>query len=241
MGIAITRSTEQTAHMTNTEPAGVRPYVTLTYAQSLDGSIAAQAGRPLALSGAESLRLTHRLRAQHDGILVGIGTVLIDDPQLTVRLVEGRNPRPVIVDSQLRCPPTARLFRAGTAHPLIATTTLAPESRAKALQQAGARILRLPHTADARVSLPHLLAALRAEGLTSLMVEGGAGIITSFIRSQLVDEIVLTIAPLLVGGMHAISGPLSADTTALPRLRNLTWQQLGSDLIVQGIPYWPTP
>jgi len=225
--------------MENTEPMPARPRVTLAYAQSLDGSIAAQPGHPLALSGAESLRLTHALRARHDAILVGIGTMLADDPQLTVRLVEGRNPRPVIVDSQLRCPTGARLFLAAAGQPIIATTTLAPESRAVALQQAGARILRLPHTPDGRVSLPDLLTALRAEGIASLMVEGGAGIITSFIRLQLVDEIALTIAPLFVGGVRAVTGLLSADAAALPRLRNLAWQQLGPDFVVQGALDWP--
>ena len=224
--------------MANTEPVA-RPRVTLAYAQSLDGSIAAQPGHPLALSGAESLRLTHTLRARHDAILVGIGTVLADDPQLTVRLVEGRNPRPVIVDSQLRCPPGTRLFRSGDKQPIIATTTLAPESRAEALQQAGARILRLPHTDNAQVSLPDLLTALRAEGIATLMVEGGARIITSFIRSQMVDEVVLTIAPLFVGGVRAVNELLSSHAAELPRLRNMTWQQLGPDLIVQGTPDWP--
>ncbi|MGQ9813561.1 MAG: RibD family protein [Candidatus Roseilinea sp.] len=224
--------------MANTEPAA-RPRVTLAYAQSLDGSIAAQPGHPLALSGPESLRLTHTLRARHDAILAGIGTVLADDPQLTVRLVEGRNPRPVIVDSQLRCPPAARLFRSDR-QPIIATTTLAPESRAEALQQAGARILRLPPTDDAQVSLPDLLAALRAEGIATLMVEGGARIITSFIKLRMVDEIVLTIAPLFVGGVRAVNELLSSYPAGLPRLRDMTWQQLGPDLIVQGALDWPT-
>ena len=88
-----------------------RPLVTLSYAQSLDGSIARERGKPLALSGPESMRLTHQLRAAHDAILVGIGTVLADDPQLTVRLVEGKSPIPVILDSRLAISPTARLFQ----------------------------------------------------------------------------------------------------------------------------------
>ena len=85
-----------------------RPRVTLTYAQSLDGSITARSGAPLSLSGAESLHYTHQLRAAHDAILVGIGTVLSDDPRLDVRLVTGPSPRPIVLDSELRCPVTAR-------------------------------------------------------------------------------------------------------------------------------------
>src|SRR5690606_10285843 len=86
-----------------------RPFVTLSYAQSLDGSIAIRSGEPLVLSGPESLCFTHHLRSIHDGILVGIGTVLSDDPQLTVRHCEGESPQPIVLDSQLRIPSTARL------------------------------------------------------------------------------------------------------------------------------------
>src|SRR4051794_24685033 len=91
-------------------PAIDRPIVTLAYAQSLDGSIATAARRPLALSSQPALKLTHQLRAEHDAILVGIGTVLADDPLLTVRLVNGPNPVPVVLDSRLRLPSTARLL-----------------------------------------------------------------------------------------------------------------------------------
>ena len=88
-----------------------RPLVSLSYAQSLDGSLAARRGSPLLLSGKASMQLTHRLRASHDAILVGIGTILADDPQLTVRLVQGPQPQPVILDSHLRLPPNARVFQ----------------------------------------------------------------------------------------------------------------------------------
>src|SRR5262249_3832268 len=84
-----------------------RPFVTLSYAQSVDGSIAARPGQPLALSGAQSMTLTHQLRVAHDAILVGIGTVLADNPRLTVRLVEGKNPQPIVADSHLRFPLSA--------------------------------------------------------------------------------------------------------------------------------------
>ena len=84
-----------------------RPFVTLSYAQSLDGCIAAKRGQPLALSGPQSLTLTHQLRSAHDAIMVGIGTLLADNPRLTVRLVEGRDPQPVVLDSRLRFPSEA--------------------------------------------------------------------------------------------------------------------------------------
>src|SRR5512143_1701471 len=87
-----------------------RPLVSLCYAQSLDGCIAAERGRPTQLSGPETKQITHRLRALHDGILVGIGTVLADDPHLTVRHARGENPQPVVLDSRLRTPVEARLI-----------------------------------------------------------------------------------------------------------------------------------
>src|SRR3954464_1967401 len=123
-----------------------RPFVTLAYAQSVDGSIALEPGRPFALSGPESLRLTHSLRAAHDGILVGIGTVLADDPQLTVRLGQGRSPRPVGLASRLRAPEGARLLaahcREGRA-PWIATTNGVDSLARSRLEARGARILKV--------------------------------------------------------------------------------------------------
>ena len=106
-----------------------RPFVTLSYAQSLDGSIAARRGATTPISGPDALRLTHQLRAHHDAILVGIGTVLADDPQLTVRLVAGPNPQPVIVDSRLRLPLTARLLSDGAPPP----TAFSPPSSSGAM------------------------------------------------------------------------------------------------------------
>src|SRR5512143_3712545 len=97
-----------------------RPRITLAYAQSLDGSIAARSGGPLALSGTESMHYTHQLRAAHDAILVGIGTVLGDDPRLNVRLTGGPSPRPIVLDSSLRSPLTARCLEANR-RPIVAT------------------------------------------------------------------------------------------------------------------------
>lgn len=216
-------------------PQPAHPYVTLSYAQSLDGAISLRRGQPTALSGPQALAMTHQLRAEHDAILVGIGTVLADDPRLTVRLVSGPDPQPVVVDSQLRLPPTARLLQ-NPRPPWIATTAAADPGREATLTAAGARILRLPGTAG-QVNLPALLHRLHELGISRLMVEGGATIINNFLAARLVDHLVVTVTPALLGGLPAVHN-LGPAGTALPRLHQPHYQQLGRDLIVSGDVVW---
>ena len=118
-----------------------RPLVTLSYAQSLDGSIAARRSATMALSGAKTIKITHSLRAKHSAILVGIGTLIADDPQLNVRLVTGSDPQPVVLDSQLRFPLEARLLR-GQKSPWIFTNNNAQPQREAILTKAGVRVFR---------------------------------------------------------------------------------------------------
>jgi 3,4-dihydroxy 2-butanone 4-phosphate synthase/GTP cyclohydrolase II len=208
-----------------------RPMVTLSYAQSLDGSLAARRGAPLALSGLESMRLTHRLRAAHAAILVGIGTVLADDPRLSVRLVEGSDPQPVVLDSRLRTPLNANLLCA--ARPLwIACLDGADPARLQVLQAAGAQVLALPPSETGGVSLPALLQTLARRGIASLMVEGGARLIGAFLAAGLADQAVITVAPLFVGGLHAIEAGALAG--AMPRMASTQTQRYGDDLVVWG-------
>ncbi|HET7035715.1 MAG TPA: GTP cyclohydrolase II [Thermomicrobiaceae bacterium] len=209
-----------------------RPAVTLAYAQSLDGSLAARAGEPLALSGPESLVMTHRLRAAHDAILVGIGTVLADDPRLSLRLAPGCHPRPVILDGHLRFPLEARLL-AGPRRPWIATGEEASRERQQALEAAGARVLRLPLDDAGLVALPALLRLLAEEGIERLMVEGGPRVIASFLRQRLADQLVITLAPRLVGGLRLLDEP--GD---YPSLRAARQARVGQDLVLWGEPEW---
>jgi riboflavin-specific deaminase-like protein len=213
---------------------GKRPFVTLSYAQSLDGCISARAGEPLALSGSESLVLTHQLRALHDSILVGIGTVLSDDPRLDVRLTGGENPQPVVLDSRLRLPLDVNLLRQNSRHPWIATREPPDEGRVTALTEAGARILALRSNVRGQVCLNSLVDKLGTLGIQSIMVEGGSRIITSFLRRRLADFIVLTLAPVLVGGMHAVSDLGESDPEHFLHIRNPRHTMLGDDLILWG-------
>jgi 3,4-dihydroxy 2-butanone 4-phosphate synthase/GTP cyclohydrolase II len=223
--------------------------VTLSYAQSLDGSIAERRGRPLILSSPESLRMTHQLRAAHHGILVGVGTVIADDPQLTVRKVNGSNPQPIVLDSQLRTPARARLLQGGRCAPWIVTTLEASMARQQELEQAGAQVIRLPANGDGRVSLAALMPYLVERGIQRLMVEGGAGVITAFITQKLVDHLVVTIAPIFVGGQRSLDQLLipspanakrrsSPSAPQFPSLTDIRYKQLGKDLIVWGTFNW---
>jgi GTP cyclohydrolase II len=210
-----------------------RPLVTLTYAQSLDGSIAARRDRRLELSGDESRAMTHRLRAAHAAILVGIGTLLADDPRLSARLAGGPDPQPVILDSHLRFPLDARLLQNPLLKPWIFTSAAASPERRAELEQVGAHLVTIPAAAGGLLDLSAMIAILGERGLSSLMVEGGARVITRFLAERLPDWLVITIAPLFVGGQPAVE-PSADGSMSFPRLENVCSTQLGRDVIVWG-------
>jgi riboflavin-specific deaminase-like protein len=208
------------------QPAS-RPFITLCYAQSWDGSIAASAGKTLALSSTQSCRLTHQLRSLHDGILVGIDTVLADDPQLSVRHWQGASPQTIVLDSHARLPASARL-RNGERPCWVLSSAPCDDIGT------GAQLLRVAADANGRVDLSAALTLLYQRGIKRLMVEGGASVITALLRAELADALVLTIAPLLVGGYKAV-GELDCNGKAgLPRIAPLHSAPLDEDVIVWG-------
>jgi 3,4-dihydroxy 2-butanone 4-phosphate synthase/GTP cyclohydrolase II len=211
-------------------PGHGRPFVTLAYAQSLDGSIAGDGNRPLRLSCESSLTLTHELRAAHDAILVGIGTVLADNPRLNVRLVSGRDPRPIVVDSRLRTPSNALLLDGGR-EVLVATT----EAVCGTIPSEHASLLRLPALSNGWVDLDRLVLELGALGVRHVLVEGGARILTSFLEARLVDHAVVTISPRFVGGVRPLDG---RELRPSPRLDPYRWERVGEDLVVAGPIVW---
>ena len=212
-----------------------RPFVTLAYAQSLDGSIAGQGRRPLSLSGPSSLQLTHELRAAHDAILVGIGTVLSDDPQLNVRLVPGSDPQPIVVDSRLRVPDASHLMESGRGTWLAATEEASEQEEERARVR-GVEVLRTPALENGWVDLDALVTGLAERGVSRLLVEGGARILTSFLKARLVDYVVITVAPQFVGGMPALC---ETELSPFPRLRSWQTERVGEDLIMAGDLAWP--
>jgi GTP cyclohydrolase II len=216
-----------------------RPAVTVHYAQTIDGRIAARNGDAHWVSGESSLRLAHELRASHDAVMVGIGTVLADDPRLTVRLAPGSSPIRVIVDSTLRVPISANVFTDRTARTIIATTASAPQARARAIKAAGGEVLRAHADANGGVDLADLLRRLRGIGVGSLLIEGGRGIITSALDAHLVDRLTVCIAPKVIGEGVSAVGDLHIDylREALT-FSDARFVACGEDLIFYGEPQW---
>jgi diaminohydroxyphosphoribosylaminopyrimidine deaminase/5-amino-6-(5-phosphoribosylamino)uracil reductase len=184
-----------------------RPFVTLKFAQTLDGRIATRTGHSRWISSPPSLRFAHELRSTHDAILVGVGTVINDDPELTVRHVRGRNPLRVILDSTLRVPPSSRVLSArGDARTLIATLGDADPEKRRRLERAGVEVLTVPPDGTGRVSLPHLLGLLGERRISSVLIEGGAEVITRVLAARLADRLVVVVAPKIIGrGTEAVS------------------------------------
>lgn len=208
-----------------------RPFITLAYAQSWDGSITTRCGETLSFSCKESTELTHQLRSLHDGILVGIGTVLSDDPQLTVREWSGSNPQPIILDSRLRTPSDAKVCR----HPDKRCWILTVNSDSNILSDC-ADILTIgsANKKPNEVPLIEAMGRLYERGIATLMVEGGGAVITAFIKSQLVDALVLTVAPNIVGGYKAVGDLQNSRRNELFSITPFYSGQAGQDFVVWG-------
>lgn len=207
------------------------PAVTLSWAQSVDGSIAAADGARTSLSGPQSLALTHRLRSLHAGILVGIGTVLADDPLLSVRLVDGPSPRPIVLDSRLRIPFGARLLARTDLHPWIFHDRGAPAENARELARRGARLFALESRGGV-LPLEKALAVLCAEGVSSVMVEGGARVLRSFLSGGLACQAVVTVSPVTLDGIRVYHE--RGDAGWLPDLLDQEQESCGQDTVIWG-------
>jgi diaminohydroxyphosphoribosylaminopyrimidine deaminase/5-amino-6-(5-phosphoribosylamino)uracil reductase len=212
-----------------------RPHVILKLAVSSDDKIAAAGGKTVAITGEASKTRVHLLRAQSDAILVGIGTVLADDPLLTCRLpgMEARSPVRVVLDRALRILGSSLLMQSARQTPLWLMTSETSEAAAAArLGAAGAQVIRVRATANS-LDLPSVLHALSERGITRLMVEGGARVASSFVAAGLVDEIWLLRGPAIVGadGVSALDAmPLSAITRS-PAFKVRASETLGNDYL----------
>ncbi len=213
------------------------PFVTLKIAQTLDGRIATSRGESKWITGEKAREEAHRLRDTYDAILVGVNTVLKDDPSLTARIPGGRDPIRVIVDSKLRVPLSAKIItQQSTATTVVATLASAPQSKIRKLQDAGAEVLTVK-SARGRVDRRDLLKKLGDQGIMSLLVEGGAEINASFLKAGLADKAILFVAPMFMTGsdsLGSVGGTSPLKLSQAVRLAEVTVGFAGKDIRIEG-------
>lgn len=213
------------------------PFVILKTALTLDGQTATSTGDSQWISNSQSREEVHRLRDRVDAIMVGIGTVLNDDPKLTTRLTEGRDALRIVVDSQLRTPPQATLLHLDSpAETLIAHLASAPVDRRNRLAESRAVLLETAEL-DGRVDLHDLLVQLGQRGVQSILLEGGAQLNAAFLKADLIDRIMVFVAPKVIGGnggFGIFSGEGVARLADAKELHNIRFRQFGDDILIEG-------
>ena len=212
------------------------PFVTLKLAASLDGKIAAVSGDAHWISSEASRRMVHELRNQVDAVVTGVGTVIADDPQLTCRIPNGRNPWRVILDSRLRVPLVAKLLRQpDPERSIIVTSERSPHQKARAIESLGAQVWRV-RLRRGRIPWTAILRRLAAKGALSVMIEGGATTAAWALQEQAVDKLLFFYAPMILGG----DGRVMIDALGIKRVRQALRVQrtrvrkLGTDTLVSA-------
>jgi diaminohydroxyphosphoribosylaminopyrimidine deaminase/5-amino-6-(5-phosphoribosylamino)uracil reductase len=210
------------------------PFVTVKYAQTLDGRIATATGQSQWISSPASLKFAHQLRAEHDAILVGIGTVLKDNPSLTVRMVRGRNPLRIVVDCSLGVTTGFNIMQDLPRTPtLIATMKSASDPAFRALAKAGAEMVKVRSKKGNHIDLKELLHLLAARNISSVLIEGGSQIITSALKDNLVNRLVTVIAPKILGkGIEAVGDLNIRDLKEAKKLTVKSVARKGTDVIM---------
>lgn len=211
------------------------PFGVFKTAMTIDGKIATAAGQSQWISGPEARLHVHKLRDRYDAIFTGIGTILADDPQLTTRLPEGgKNPIRVVVDSLARIPLTAKVLNDGQARTIIAASSRAPAEKLEQIRSRGAEVVQIEET-EGRLDLRCLFQWLGKQGITSILIEGGAAVAASALNSNLVDKVCWFIAPKIIGGTAA-AGPIGgagiAELENAILLEDLETQPVGADMMI---------
>ena len=213
------------------------PFVSIKLAQTLDGRIADMTGRSKWITSQRARREVHRLRSEYDAVLVGAKTVLHDNPELTVRLVKGRNPVRVVVDGRLSLPVSQALFRTTAAPTWLLTSVQAVQANIRKVQklvQQGVRVL--PVSSTYRLDAESLLRLLAAEGVSSVLIEGGADTVDRFIEQNLADKLYLFIAPkILRGGLDGFCSITPQLLTQSIKLTMTNVSLLGEDVLMEAV------
>jgi diaminohydroxyphosphoribosylaminopyrimidine deaminase/5-amino-6-(5-phosphoribosylamino)uracil reductase len=209
------------------------PYLTVKIAQTLDGRIAFENGKSRWITGEQSREAVHRLRSEYDAVMVGIQTVLQDDPELNVRMTEGLSPKKVILDSRLRIPLNARLFCSNPEKTWIITEFESNFEKKKQLLDRGVHVVEAP-LQNGLICLDSVWSILIENGICSILIEGGQKVISYFIRQKLADRFVAFIAPKIFG-----QGPVSIEDLKINEpdalsFKSVTWRPSGDDMCFQG-------
>jgi diaminohydroxyphosphoribosylaminopyrimidine deaminase/5-amino-6-(5-phosphoribosylamino)uracil reductase len=216
------------------------PYVTMKTAQSIDGRIATSAGESKWITGPAARKIVHAMRAEHDAIMVGIGTVKADNPSLTVRGVRGRNPVRVIVDGRLEISPDSKVIADGLAPTIIATAAPPDHPKVSALARDGVELIHCAGNVNGtggRVDLEALMRALGSRGIMSVLLEGGGAINGAMVRAGLVSRAVFFTAPLIIGGRNSVpsvGGPDIASLSDAVRLGSFSVTPAGRDIMISA-------
>ena len=227
----VSAAPDVTSLIGNVRPRANRPYVVVKYAQSMDGRIATASGDARWISSDEERAVSHALRGRCDGIMVGLGTVMTDDPQLTVRLVPGPSPARVILDSKLSAPLSAKVF--DDAAPTIVITTERSDLARRAEVQARDVAVRVVADGSGGVDMGAALSLLHEMGISSLLVEGGQRVITSLLRGGFADRVIVALSPLVLGkGVEGVGDLGTARVTDGISLVNRLVCVAGTDVLI---------
>ncbi len=210
------------------------PFITVKCALSIDGKIATRKNDSKWISGKEARKFSHGLRDEHDAILVGINTVIEDDPKLTARIKDGRDPARVVLDSRLKIPLGAKLLENGKA--IIATSEMHEKGKRKKLEKAGAKVLVC---GKKRVNLKKLMKLLAKREITSILIEGGGETIGSAFDKKIVNKAYFVVAPLVIGGKDAVAsvgGRGAGKIEDAIKLKEAKMKKMGNDFVFEGYP-----
>jgi len=212
------------------------PFVVLKVAATLDGKMATRNGDSKWISGEASRRFVHKLRDQVDGVLVGIGTVLKDNPMLTARIRGGRDPYRIVLDSRLKIPEEAKVIGTSPSKAIIASTELAPKDKIEKLEKRGVQILILD-SKEGRVNLKSCLSKLGEMGMMNLLVEGGSQVNGSFLDEGVIDKLLLFLSPKLIGDQQALGifgGKGASNLQKATALKEIKAKRMGEDILLEG-------
>ena len=210
-----------------------KPFVILKLAMSLDGKIATSTGDSKYITSSEARKYVHQLRGEVDAVMVGINTVMRDDPLLDARLVKGKNPTKIVVDSTLKISERAKIFK-DPSKVIIATTKKAPKKKIDKLHQRGVRVLVLD-LKTGLVDMKELMKELGKSGITIIIIEGGAELSGNAIKERIVDKILIFTAPKIIGnGLGPIKNLGIKKVNKAIKLKNVVTRNIGKDFLVEG-------